>query len=92
MNKRPCRDSISHHQPEPIQGLPCCETEEDTIVYAATTDPETGETIYLQNFIMEKALGRKLEPDEVVCFRNGNTLDCRNSNLFVVKVDPEAKP
>ncbi len=40
--------------------------------------------VYLQDFIMESAIGRPLKKTEHVEFINGNTLDCRRDNLRLV--------
>jgi hypothetical protein len=52
---------------------------------AVTTD-EFGNTIYLQDFIMELTLGRKLAPNERVLHRDGNPLNCLDENLVLVTV------
>jgi hypothetical protein len=43
-----------------------------------------GETVYMEDMIMEYYLGRKLKDDETVFHHNGDTLDNRKDNLHVV--------
>lgn len=40
--------------------------------------------VYLEDMIMELRLGRALRDNETVFHRNGNTLDNRDANLYVV--------
>jgi len=52
-------------------------------VYAYDQD---GSIIYMEDLVMENALGRKLESHEEVRHINGNPLDNRRSNLEIVTV------
>jgi hypothetical protein len=52
--------------------------------YIATRIDENGQEIKLHEAIMEMFLGRKLRSDETVRWKNGDTLDCRRANLFIV--------
>lgn len=45
-----------------------------------------GETVYMEDMIMEMRLGRKLTDREMVIHKNGNTLDNRDSNLEIASV------
>jgi hypothetical protein len=58
----------------------------DGRVYACAHDDD-GRIIYMQELIMESHLGRKLSPNEKVGFKNGDSLDCRGSNLFLITLD-----
>ena len=42
-----------------------------------------GETVYMEDMIMEHVLGRKLQDNETVFHHNGNTLDNQKHNLYV---------
>lgn len=41
--------------------------------------------VYMEDLIMEKILGRRLRDNETVYHGNGNTLDNRDMNLYVVE-------
>jgi hypothetical protein len=43
-----------------------------------------GQEVFMEDFIMESILGRKLQDDEAVFHRNGNTLDNQRHNLYLV--------
>lgn len=43
------------------------------------------EGVYMEDLIMESVLGRKLADNEVPWHANGDTLDNRNDNLYVIK-------
>lgn len=45
---------------------------------------QAGQTIYMEDMIMENVLGRKLHDNETVFHHNGNTLDNQRANLHVV--------
>lgn len=47
---------------------------------------ENGRTIYMEDEIMERHIGRKLRENELVIHKNGNTLDNRFENLLLVTV------
>jgi hypothetical protein len=55
------------------------------LVNAVRTD-DFGNTVYLQDFMMESPLGGKLAPNERVSHRDGNTLNCLDDNLVLVTV------
>lgn len=42
-----------------------------------------GQTVYMEDMIMESVLGRKLKDDETVFHHNGDTLDNQKHNLYV---------
>lgn len=47
---------------------------------------EGGKIIYLEDIVVEKRLGRRLNPTESVVHRNGNFHDNRDENLEVVTI------
>jgi hypothetical protein len=47
-------------------------------------DESTGETIYMEDDIMERVIGRKLTSREEVRHKNGDPLDNRRCNLEIV--------
>lgn len=46
-----------------------------------------GNLVFMEDMIVEKRLGRKLEKTETVVHRNGDALDNRDENLEVVKIE-----
>jgi hypothetical protein len=52
--------------------------------YIAMRIDENGQVVKLHEAIMEMIIGRKLRSNETVHWRNGDTLDNRRANLFIV--------
>ena len=60
--------------------------------YVRSTDPDgSGRRGHLHRFIMEKKLGRRLEPNEHVHHRDGNALNNDTENLEVIGSSEHAR-
>jgi hypothetical protein len=51
-----------------------------------------GEIVYMEDWIMEHKLGRKLQPNERVVHLNGDVFDNRDSNLRVIDSSTQRFP